>query len=70
MIAVDTNVLMYACDQSEPLRRRWFRQIIATSGSVELDWKPGKSQRPVGVDCAWKTPGFANGIGSTSSMIS
>jgi len=39
MIAVDTNVLIYACDQSEPHRQRIALDLIAASTEGVLLWQ-------------------------------
>jgi len=39
MIAVDTNVLIYACDQSEPRRQTIALDLIAASTDGVLLWQ-------------------------------
>jgi len=39
MIALDTNVLIYACDQSEPLRQAIALDLIASSTEGVLLWQ-------------------------------
>jgi predicted nucleic acid-binding protein len=39
MIAVDTNVLIYACDQSEPRRQTIALDLIAATSNGVLLWQ-------------------------------
>jgi predicted nucleic acid-binding protein len=39
MIAIDTNVLIYACDQSDPRRQRIALELIAASAEGVLLWQ-------------------------------
>ena len=65
MIAVDTNVLIYACDQADPRRQKIALDLITnTQDGVLCGRSPASSSRPLASLASRDSPRRRPGIAS------